>query len=135
MTATLAYILAASASGIVAALWFCLGSVFMAPKTIAELSRSYWDYHPAHADAIIAQSAQYSIGAPLLVMAFIFQVLGAVVDPNDHLHLPQILTSPLTFLFCILLSVWVISYLAYRLLLKIKGARVHTILKKSIEES
>ncbi len=135
MTATLAYTLAASATGIVAALWFCLGSVFMAPKTIAEISRSYWDYHAAHADAIITQSAQYSVGAPLLVITFILQVLAAVVDPACHLRLPQVLTSPLVFLLCIILPVCALSYLAYRLLLRVKGARVHSILKQTTEES
>jgi hypothetical protein len=134
MTASLAYTLAASGTGIVSALWFCLGSVFTTPKAIAEISMSRWDYHEAHADAIIAQSAQYSVGAPLLVIAFLLQVLAAIVDPACYLDVPVFMSSPLNFLLSIIFPVYALSFLLYRLILKIKGERVHTILKQTIEE-
>lgn len=135
MLESAAYTLSASAVGIVAGLWLCVGSAFTSPATIADLATSYWDYHKAHADVVIAQSAQYSVGAPLLVLAFALQVLAVLATPTSQLSLPRVLSSPLAFLLCILLPAWGLSFLAYKLLLRVKGARVHTILKRSLEKS
>ncbi len=134
MTEALAYTLAAAAVGIVAGLWLCVGSVLASSETIAEIATSYWDYHKAHADAVIAQSAQYSIGTPLLVFAFLLQVLAALASPTNLLSLPQLLASPVVFLLLVLLPVWGLSFAAYRLLLRVKGARVHTILEQRTKQ-
>ena len=135
MPEILAYTLFAAAVGIVAGLWLCVGSALASSETIAELATSYWDYHKAHADAVIAQSAQYSVGAPLLVFAFGFQVLAALASPTTVLCLPQAIASPVFFLLLVLLPVWGLSFLAYRLLLRLKGARVHTLLKRRAKQT
>ena len=135
MNAALAYTLAAAAVGIVAGLWLCVGSALASSETIADIATSHWDYHKAHADAVIAQSAQYSVGAPLLVGVFVLQVLAAVASPTSVLSLPQVLAIPVVFLLLVLLPVWGLSFVAYRLLLRVKGARVHTLLKQRAQVS
>lgn len=130
MTDSLAYTLAAAAIGIVAGLWLCVGSILASSETIAEIATPYWDYHKAHADAVIAQSAQYSIGAPLLVLAFVLQVLAALASPSDQLTISQFLASPVVFLILVIIPVWGLSFASYRLLLRVKGARVHAILQR-----
>ncbi|SRR6266581_3757290 len=129
MTEALACTLTAAAIGIVAGLWLCVGSALASSETIAEIATSYWDYHKAHADAVIAQSAQYSVGAPLLVIAFVFQVLAAVASPTTPIPIPTCFSAPLVFLLLVLIPIWGLSFAAYKVLLRVKGARVHIILQ------
>jgi len=130
MAESLIYTLAAAAVGTIAAFWFCVGSAFMSVATMAELATSYWDYHKARADAVVSQSAQYAVGALLLLTAFIFQVAAAVAPPASQLALPPILSSPYAFLISVLLPVWALSFAIYKLLQRINGGRVHRLLKE-----
>lgn len=106
MSSSLFCTLVAAAAGIVAGLWLCMGSAFTSTETIAELATSRWDYNKIHADVVIAQSAQYAVGAPLLVFAFVFQVLAAVVPTDVTLWVPILHSSPLRFLAFIIVSIW-----------------------------
>ena len=130
MTGTLALSLAAAAFGVIAGLWFCVGSMFTSSETVAELATSYWDYHAAHAQVVIEQSAQYSVGAPLLVIAFILQVLAALSPAQSVLALPSVVAEPLAFLGAVALLVWAASFFIYRGLVRMKGKRVHAILQR-----
>lgn len=134
MSESLTYTLAAAAVGTIAAFWFCVGSAFMSVATMAELATSYWDYHKARADAVVSQSAQYAVGALLLVAAFALQVAAALVPPTSQLALPQILSSPYIFLVSVLLPVWALSFGIYKLLQRINGRRVHGLLKERTKD-
>ena len=128
MTTALALTLASAAIGIIAGLWFCVGSVFTPPETLAELATSYWDYHPTHAQVIVEQSAQYSVGAPLLVLAFVLQVVAALLPAQTTALWLSLAMHPLLFLTFSALIAWALSFVAYRLLVRAKGKRVHAIL-------
>lgn len=134
MATTLALNLAAAAVGVVTGLWFCLGSVLTSAETVAELATSYWDYHAAHARAVVKQSAQYSVGAPLLVFAFILQVLAALSPAQGVLALPSLVAEPLVFVVAVSLVAWAGSYAAYHWLVRLKGEKVHKILKQRTKE-
>jgi len=134
MAESLTYTLAAAAVGTVAAFWFCVGSAFMSVTTMAELATSYWDYHKARADAVVSQSAQYAVGALLLVAAFVLQVAAALVPPASQLALPQLLLSPYVFLASVLLPAWALSFAIYKVLQHINGRRVHSLLKERTAE-
>lgn len=135
MTASLFCTLVAAAAGIVAGLWLCMGSAFTSTETIAELATSRWDYNKIHADVVIAQSAQYAIGAPLLVFAFVFQVLAAVAPADVTLWVPILLSSPICFLAFALVSIWGLSFFSYKRILRVKGSRVHALLEKRTAEN
>ncbi len=134
MATTLALTLAAAAIGVVAGLWFCVGSVLTSAETVAELATSYWDYHAAHAQVVVEQSAQYSVGAPLLVIAFILQVLAALYPTQSVLALPSFSADPLVFVVSVSMIAWAVSYASYRLLVRLKGKRVHTILEQRTQQ-
>lgn len=135
MIASLFCTLAAAAAGIVAGLWLCMGSAFTSTEAIAELATSRWDYNKIHADVVIAQSAQYAIGAPLLVFAFVFQVLAAVVPADVTLWVPILLSSPICFLAFVLVSIGGLSLFSYKRILRVKGSRVHALLEKRTAEN
>ena len=132
MSASLALTLAAAAVGVVAGLWFCVGSAFTSAATIAELAKSYWDYHETHAQVVVEQSAQYSVGAPLLVVSFALQVDASLVPTERALPLP--IASPSAFLLVVAIAVWLVSFGAYKLLLRSKGRRVHAILEQQMHQ-
>lgn len=132
MSLALAFMLASAAIGIVAGLWLCVGSAFTSSAKLAELAGTYWDYHPSQARAFVEQTSQYSVGAPLLVLAFALQVGAAVVPPERTAVLPGIINSPVPFLFACAAVAWVVSYAAYRALVRVKGRRVHEILSAEV---
>jgi hypothetical protein len=65
---------AAACFGVVAALWLCLGTALIHPKTIEWFADEPWDSAEVTANALISQSAQYLAGALLLILAFALQV-------------------------------------------------------------
>lgn len=130
MTTSLALSLAAAAIGVVAGLWFCVGSALVSAETLAELATSYWDYHLTHAQVVVEQSAQYSVGAPLLVLAFVLQVLAALWPAHGTINVPGFAAHPVVFVGFVALLCWALSFAAYRLILRGKGKRVHAILKQ-----
>jgi hypothetical protein len=69
--------LCAACFGIVAGCWLSLGTALIHPKTIEWFANEPWDSAEGTANALISQSAQYSAGALLLVVAFGLQVWAA----------------------------------------------------------
>jgi hypothetical protein len=135
MSSSLFCTLVAAAAGIVAGLWLCMGSAFTSAETIAELATSRWDYNKIHADVVIAQSVQYAVGAPLLVFAFVFQVLAAVAPTDVTLWVPNLLASPMRFLAFIIVLVLGLSFFSYKRILLVKGSRVHALLERRMAEN
>ena len=118
-----------------AGLWLCVGSAFTSSAKLAELSGTYWDYHPPQARAFVAQTSQYSVGAPLLVIAFFLQIGAALVAPERTALLPEFVDSPAPFLSACAAVAWVASYVTYRALVRVKGKRVHEILSAEVAKS
>ena len=133
MTTSFALGLAAAAIGVVAGLWFCVGSALVSAKTLAELATSYWDYHAVHAQVVVEQSAQYAVGVPLLVIAFVLQVLAALWTAQDTVAFPVAAAQPFLFLALVVLLTWALSFAAYRMVLRVKGKRVHAILAQQAQ--
>lgn len=135
MSYSFMFTILAAEIGLVAGFWFCVGSIFTSTDTIAELAWGHWDYSVKHADVIIAQSAQYSIGAPLLVFSFIFQILGAILPSSIVAWLPEQNYIQIAFFLIFLIVVWGLSFMAYKHLKALKGGRVHALLQKQLAEA
>ena len=114
MAEQLAYTLLAAALGFVAALYFCFGAALLRHKTMVVLATTYWDYNPIHATAVVSQSAQYAVGAVLLLAAFVLQIVAALASPSALLVSNPLFRHPVVFLVVALLAVEGASYLAYR---------------------
>lgn len=134
MNQALAFTLASAGVGVVAGVWFCVGSVLTRSEKVAELAGTYWDYHPAQVQAYVEQTSQYSVGAPLLMFAFVLQVCAALAPPDAPANVPPVLHAPLVLLASVGLISWGLSYAAYRALVRIKGKRVHEILSAELKK-
>ena len=128
MMSTLALTLASAAVGVVAGFWFCLGSVFTSSRQIAELVGRFWGDHPSKVEAYVKQTCQYSVGAPLLVIAFLLQVWAAIAPSRQVAPLPPGLDSWVGLLASVAAVSGIASYLAYRVLVKVKTRRVRDML-------
>ena len=133
MNQVLAFTLASAGVGVVAGAWFCVGSILTSSAKVAELAGTYWDYHPAQVQAYVEQTSQYSVGAPLLVFAFVLQVCAALAPSDASAPFLSVLNAPLVLLAVVGLVSWALSYVAYRALARVKGKRVHEILSAEVK--
>lgn len=89
MTSQDAVTLSAASVGFVAAVFFCIGNFMNTSESIFKQSRPFMDISKHIAHALSAQRAQYVVGALLLVVAFLLQVLAVVAPKESAECLPQ----------------------------------------------
>lgn len=89
MTSQDAVTLSAASVGFVAAVFFCIGNFMNTSESIFKQSRPFNDISKPIAHALSAQRAQYVVGALLLVIAFLLQVLAVVASKETAEYLPQ----------------------------------------------
>ena len=105
MPLQLALMLTAASVGFVSAIFFCVGSILNTPESILLQATPFFDFSEPIALSLSAEKAQYSVGALLLVVSFILQVLAALVPPTKPSPLPQVLCHwHLIFLVVLLTS-------------------------------
>ena len=78
------YSIAAACFGFVSALFFGVGSAFVSQSKTVAMSGTYYSFNVALAEALVSQSAQYAVGALLLVVSFVLQVLAVPASQAIH---------------------------------------------------
>jgi len=91
MTEQLAITLAAATVGFLSAVFFCIGGILNTPEQILTQATPRFDFMEPVAIALAAQRSQYAVGALLLVVSFLLQVLAALASPTTVVNLPQCL--------------------------------------------
>lgn len=105
MPLQIALTVTAASIGFVSALFFCVGSIFNTPESILLQATPFYDFSEPIALSLSAEKAQYSVGALLLVISFVFQVVAATVSPTKSSRLLQTLGHwRLVFLVVLLTS-------------------------------
>lgn len=66
--------------GLIASLFFCLGSALLTRRSIAELAGTYWNDNPYLANFLRTLKAEYLCGAIALAGTFMLQFIASV--PN-----------------------------------------------------
>lgn len=89
MPLQIAFTLTAASIGFVSALFFCVGSIFNSPESILLQATPFWDFSNPVALSLYAEKVQYSVGALLLAISFILQVVAATVSPTKLSPLRQ----------------------------------------------
>ena len=135
MTEQVGYTIVASCLGFVSAVFFGIGSAFMRKEKIAQLASTAYGYSPAHAAAIVSQSAQYSVASLFLVAAFFLQVVATQASPATVLALCSALENPWLFAASILVPAFFVAWLLSTALAKWQLPRVLSHLKARSEQS
>lgn len=91
MTEQLAMTLAAATVGFVSAVFFCIGNALNSAEKILSQASTYWDFNAPLASSLVAQRAQYAVGALLLLASFLLQVAAALASSTNPAALPQYL--------------------------------------------
>ena len=65
--------------GFVSAIFFAIGALTMTPAKIQKVAATYWDANQHWGDSIADQRADYIVGALLLLLAFLSQLLATLV--------------------------------------------------------
>jgi ATP/ADP translocase len=120
----LAWTIVAATVGFVAAVWFCVGNALNAAENILLQATPFWDFNQHLARALVAQRAQYIVGAALLFVSFAAQLTAALSSSDRTAALPGLLASWCSLLAAVLTSVSVASWLAYKWLSNSTLARV-----------
>ncbi|MDO9106788.1 MAG: hypothetical protein Q7U57_17740 [Methylovulum sp.] len=118
------YSLSAACFGFVSALFFGIGSAFLSQSKTVALSGTYWGFNSALAASVVSQSAQYAIGALLLVVSFVLQVLVVPASQANHQWQCPVLVSAWLFVPSLLATIGLPSWLACKYLTKWRLARV-----------
>jgi hypothetical protein len=124
--------LLAACFGFVSALFFGVGSAFLSQSKTVALSGTYWGFNPVLAEATVSQSAQYAIGALLLVFSFILQVLVVPASQANHQWLCPVLATAWLLVPVSLAVIGLPSYLVCKYITKWRIARV---LKALVEQN
>lgn len=65
--------------GFLSAVFFAIGALTMTPTIIQKVAATYWDANQHWGDSLAEQRADYIVGALLLFLAFMSQLIGALV--------------------------------------------------------
>ena len=130
MTEQTIYTLLAACSGFISAVFFAFGSAFTSQAKMVALSKTYWDYNKEYANSTVSQSTQYAIGALLLIISFSFQVQAVLASATIFQTSCLVLTNPLLFAICAVLSIGIPAFFVCRLLTKWRLAKVIAQLEK-----
>lgn len=135
MTKQTILILSAASIGFAAAIFFCYGSVLMTAKNIVAQATPKWDFNESLAQALAAQHSQYLVGALLLIISFLLQVLAVQADATTTLNLPKILQSWESFVVSVLIVTFLISGIFSYIVYQNKISKIQRIQQEQIEES
>ena len=124
MNEQLALTLAASAVGVLSAVFFCIGNAFNSTAKIIVQSGTYWDFNESLVRSLAAQRAQYVVGGLLLLAAFVLQVLAALVSSATLANLPQWLGTWPRLVLAVLVPTGLVSWLVCWLLDRATISRV-----------
>jgi hypothetical protein len=105
----------AASVGLLSGLWLCCPTAAQNPHSLAWVADPPWKSAEGMTSLAIAQSAQYSVGGLLLVVAFVLQVLAALA-PQATIQAPHpILLASLYAVAAIvaLLSLVVLALLSF----------------------
>ncbi|WP_300452772.1 hypothetical protein [Accumulibacter sp.] len=127
MSSQTLYSIAAACCGFISAIFFAVGSAFTSQQKIVALSGTYWNFNPVFAAAAVSQSTQYAIGALLLFVAFLLQVVAALAPPTIPQAQCPVLANAWLFVLSILAVIGLPAWLSCVLLTKWR-------LKKVLEE-
>ena len=94
------------------------------------LSKTYWGYNKEYANSTVSQSTQYAIGALLLIISLSFQVQAVLASATIFQTSCLVLTNPLLFVICAVLSIGIPAFFVCRLLTKWRLAKVIAQLEK-----
>lgn len=105
--------------GLLSGLWLCYPTAAQNPHSLAWVANPPWKSAEGMTSLAIAQSAQYSVGGLLLVVAFVLQVLAALAPQTTiqapHPILPTSLYAVAAIVaFVSLVVLAPLSFLAYR---------------------
>ncbi len=132
MTEQTIFSLLAACFGFISAMFFGFGSAFTSQTKMVALSKMYWDYNKEYADATVSQSTQYLIGAVLLIVSFGLQVKATLASTAIFQASCLVLTNPLLFVFCAVLSIGIPAFFVCRLLTKWRQEKVISQLQKEV---
>lgn len=124
LSSQIIYSLAAACFGFISAVFFAVGSAFLSQSKAVAQARTYWGFNLAYAKAIVSQSAQYAVGALLLFLAFLLQVVAALASPAVLQSQHLVLSSAWLFVPTVLAAVGIPSWLGCRWLTKWRLAKV-----------
>lgn len=132
MTEQTIYTLLAACFGFISAVFFGFGSAFTSQTKMVALSKTYWDYNKEYADSTVSQSTQYATGALLLIISFGLQVQAVLASTTTFQTSCLVLTNPLLFVFCAVLSIGIPAFFVCRLLTKWRQEKVISQLQKEV---
>lgn len=90
------------AAGLVAGIYFCLGTAFSTVGKMADLCEMHWDYSLHQAEGLARQSSEHLTGALFLLLSFALQVVAALVDPaSSPVPIPERAASFAVFLIAL----------------------------------
>lgn len=130
MTEQTIYTLLAACSGFISAVFFGFGSTFTSQAKMVALSKTYWGYNKEYAYSTVSQSTQYAIGALLLIITFSLQVKAVLASTAISQTSCQVLTNPLLFVFCAVISIGIPAFFVCKLLTKWRLEKVIAQLQK-----
>jgi hypothetical protein len=130
LTKQLLYTLLAASIGFVAAVFFCLGTAALKRKDIVDLATSHWGYSIPLVKTTVCQSTQYLIGALLLIISFILQIIAALASSTRLILLHPVLSKVYFFVPLTLILVGSISYGIYRLIIMLRLPKILRAIKQ-----
>ena len=120
--------------GFLSAVFFAMGTLRMKNQDVKGIASTYWDFNQHLADSITSQRAEYVVGSFLLLLAFLLQLVVALLPEPIEVSFLQ----PLEFaLFVIGLSFCAITLLAWLLARSISArtkSAVSKLLRPQIDE-
>ena len=134
MSEQIAIAIAAATVGFVAAVFFCIGNIINTSKSIYNQSIPYWDFSEPVARALTAQRAQYIVGALLLVVAFLLQVVATLSSSTTPAALPRWLQALPYLILAVLAPVLLIGFFVVWLIYKLTIQKVLCIVAADIED-
>jgi len=123
----------AASIGFLAALFFGLGALVIRSKEIIDISSTYWDYNENLQKSLVAQRADYIIGALLLLASFLIQVyLGftstSVTEPI------RVLGTSYSFVLILVSVVILMAFVVRKIVRKLTNTKVSFLRKKQLKE-
>ena len=112
----------AQSLGLVAGLFFCLGSARLRPSRIRDLAGTYWDSNPHLMAFLVALKTDYFCGAIALVASFVLQLPTSIpgVLPSSKLFLRASNGVGLAALI-VAACVTLLFFLRHHMILHLKG--------------
>lgn len=124
------YSISAACLGFVSACFFGIASAFTSKSKIVALSKTCWGFNKEFVAATVSQSTQYAIGALLLVLSFILQVLAITASQASEQWISPFLLNHWLFVPSLLVVVGLPSFILSTWLSKLRLSQVVKELEK-----